>query len=414
MTEDEALFTAAIANPAERTPALALADWFDEHDEPALAVALREEPRIVAFLSELARWDVVPARTLQTHRDGVWADAFQALPAARLLTRYRHLFPFPPGAPERFDPGAPPPTKVGDPPDSCTFLSQWQYMRQRQVGMLREEAARQAAGWPGTGSPFRRVPPGVESVEWRSCIVQEVVLRGNPTTSPVVRQHVAAMREREHPLAWLPLQLSPLESGFGPCLVRFSPGGYGTSGGPAPGTPVRAVSGGLALLIVNTIVPAPESHAFAAVRGWCPGWDGQWEAAEFRLDQPARANYLGADWFRSLPLGDVFATPRPGFVVSRIPASSALTSHIRRGPVGRAYTSGSRSLRSVARVAVVRLACRVRSAADAATVARKLGGAGGSPSAARSGSKTSPGISAWPACGPTAYPSPPLAATDTD
>jgi uncharacterized protein (TIGR02996 family) len=342
MKEDEALLSAALANSADRTPALALADWFDEHGEPELAVALRDEPQIVVFLGELARWDVVPGRPNLIYRDSMLEETFPNLPAARLLTRYHRLFARPPGAPEHFDADAPPPAKVDDTLDPRTFLSRWQYMRQRHVWTLREEAARHAAGRRGTRSPFGRTPPGLDGFEWRSCVVQEMVVRGNdPTTPTIGREHIAAMRERAHPLAWLPVQLSPLESGFGPCLVQFGPRrSYGVSSGPPPGTPVRAVTGGLAVSVVGTTTATPESHAPAAVRGWSTGSNGQWEAGEFRLDRAARADYLGRDWFRSLPLADVFEVPRPRFGVSRIPASSALTYLFLAAQSGGAYTRG--------------------------------------------------------------------------
>src|SRR5215213_5884580 len=97
MTEDRLLFAAALANPAEDTPRLVLADWFDEHDEPDLAAALRLGREMVAFLGELTRWDVSPVCRNRVFENGASRELFPAAPAAELLTRYVAMFPIPPG-----------------------------------------------------------------------------------------------------------------------------------------------------------------------------------------------------------------------------------------------------------------------------------------------------------------------------
>lgn len=80
MTDDELLLAAALEEPRDDTPRLALADWFDEHDEPDLAAGLRAVPQTVAFLAELVPWHVVPSFALVTL-------AFWGGPAARPANR---------------------------------------------------------------------------------------------------------------------------------------------------------------------------------------------------------------------------------------------------------------------------------------------------------------------------------------
>lgn len=55
MTDDAALFAAALAHPGQDTPRLVLADWYDDHDEIELAWALRTVPGIIPFLADLTR-----------------------------------------------------------------------------------------------------------------------------------------------------------------------------------------------------------------------------------------------------------------------------------------------------------------------------------------------------------------------
>jgi uncharacterized protein (TIGR02996 family) len=123
MTEDAALFAAALADPQDATARLALADWLDEHNDPELARALRAVPQIVPSLAELARWDTSPAWPVRAPGTGSrWVDAWETLPAARLLLRYRALFPTPPKAPQELDPEPPQRRGRDDPLGPGRFL----------------------------------------------------------------------------------------------------------------------------------------------------------------------------------------------------------------------------------------------------------------------------------------------------
>jgi uncharacterized protein (TIGR02996 family) len=329
MTEDEALFAAAVTSP-DRTPWLALADWFDEHDEPALALALREEPQLIPFLHGLARWDRVTGQQVWVYRDGALRDAWQVLPAARLLQRYRSLVPVPPNAPASFEPQAPPPRARNDPLNAAAFLNQWQWARVRQIGEFREQAARRADGRPKPGLPFGRVPQSFDPFEWRSCVLQELVLRGR-NLSATVETHAEAMRKQAHPLAWLPLRLLSIESNLAQFVRRWN--APHTFPGYPPPTPVAAVSSAAAPAVVDVIEPDEASVVFAAVRSWGDGG----EAAQFHLDRPAVPDQLGLDWFGSLPTPP-FAGE--GLTVSRTSASVVLAWLFSAAQSGGAYAHG--------------------------------------------------------------------------
>jgi uncharacterized protein (TIGR02996 family) len=338
MTEDEALFAAALTTP-DRTPWLALADWFDEHDEPAIALALREEPQLIPFLHDLARWDRVPRRQVYVHRDGVWHDAWQLLPAASLLQRYRSLVPVPPEAPDSFDPQAPPPRVRTDPLNTGAFLGRWQRARQKQIGALREQAARHADGRPKPGSPFGRVPQGIDPFEWRSCVVHELVVRERNLT-PTARTHATAMQKQAHPLTWLPLHLLPVESDLANYVWRLSPPHtYRSLPVPAtpPQIPVAAVSSAATPTVVNVIVPDEESVVFAAFRSWIYESNGTEIAAQFQLDRLANSDQLGVDWFGSLPTPPLGGE---GLRVSRTSAPAILAWLFSAAQSGGAYAHG--------------------------------------------------------------------------
>ncbi|WP_439626274.1 DUF6183 family protein [Gemmata sp.] len=308
MTEDEALFLAAVANPAETTPALALADWFDEHDEPSLATALRGVPQLVPLLHSLRRWDEVPAWGFQVYESGAMREAWDLLPAARMLTRYRHLFPTTPETPVAFDPAAPPARKYGDTLNTAAFLGNWRHYRQRQVAALREQVAQRAANWTASQRISARIPKGLDAFEWKSCLIHELVLRDCTPGGRAVADHVAAMRERGHPLAWLPLERHAIEAGLlvnqGWQVTAAQQATSRTLSDPPP----RPVELGRA---------AAGSRAFAAVRQWQAESNGDADAAAFVFDRPLTVARHGLDWLPAFPqslLGNVeghAATFRP-------------------------------------------------------------------------------------------------------
>jgi len=327
MTDDEALFLAAVADPADKTPALALADWFDEHDEPALALALRGEEQLVPFLNELMRWDQVPGRAIQVYENGAMREAWQILSAARLLDRFRHLFPTSADTPTEFDPDAKPPQKANDRLNPLAFLSRWQRARQRQIVLLREQAAGRARARNGTRPIFGRIPAGMDPFEWKSCLLHELVIRDRPLTSPSVKRHAAEMRERRHPLAWLPLKRLPAEAGI-------------PDRTPLLGTTIRRRSAEPGPLPVLVTTPDRNSPAFAAIRDLEVESNGALEATEVQLDRVLQLESHGADWFRSLPEASLRSVHGANFTVQRIDALEALALLFAVARTGGAYSRG--------------------------------------------------------------------------
>jgi uncharacterized protein (TIGR02996 family) len=334
-TDDRLLFAATLAHPAEDTPRLALADWFDEHDEPVLAAALRASPGMVAFLAELTRWDTSPS--LRTWgREG--QSPFPALPTARLMGRYPELFPRPPGAPTGYYEDAPVQRRYHtDPHNPSSFLSAWQYERQRQVAAVRELAARAAAA--SAPCVFAEVVDA-RAFEELSCLLHELILRGQkPPAFLGAAEHAARMRERDHPLAWLPLTLLLPDADLGPYLPRFWPGGFGGGGTYATGVPLADAAGSAGGPAVVASEPvAPESLLFAAVAGWEEESNGSLEGALFRLDRPLHLGAVGRSWFAALPADSLGGSTRgAGWFVNRITAAGALATLFGAASGGGAY-----------------------------------------------------------------------------
>jgi uncharacterized protein (TIGR02996 family) len=325
-TDDRLLFAAALAHPAEDTPRLALADWFDEHDEPELATALRANPWMVAFLADLARWDTSPSLRSWTEMAHAAGEAFPVVAAARLMARYLDLFPAPPGAPKEYREDAPLERKHHtDPHNPGSFLSSWEYQRQKQIASLREQAARSAAA-PGPHS-FAGVAQG-RAFEERNCLLHELILRGRPLTAlPGAAEHAARMRERNHPLAWLPLTRLPPDPDLSRYLPHFGPGaGFGVGGTYSTGVPLADAPGGAGVPVVVASEPvAPESLLFAAVAGWEEESNGLLEGVLFRLERPLHAAAAGRSWFAALPADSLGGSTRgAGWFVNRITAAGAL------------------------------------------------------------------------------------------
>jgi uncharacterized protein (TIGR02996 family) len=307
VTEDALLFAAALAHPDEDVPRLALADWFDEHDEPALALALRDGRNLVAFLVELTRWDTLPVRPIRAYKD----EAHRAM--ARLLARYPALFPVPPGARTEFSETAPYPMTSRDPLPPPWFLFQWQRERRKQIIAIRELAARDSDKSP-SARPFRALPDA-RGFEEQSLFLHELVLRGRtPSRIAGALDHAAQMRARGHPLAWLPLALLAADAellAYVPPVPRAAdnPLGVGRVGAPA---------------VVGSDVLELKSPVFAAVRGWAEESKSGLEGHVFRLDQPLDTDTAGSVWFAQLPVAAPQDPAPATWTVNRLTASGAL------------------------------------------------------------------------------------------
>lgn len=328
MTEDALLFAAALANPAEDTPRLVLADWFDEHDEPELASALRAHARIVAYLAELIRWDASPVQRNQyyDHDREELRDLFPSLPAARLLTRYMDQFPLPPGAQTEYDVNAQHPLLAHKLAPPLVFLNRWHYQRAKQIALVRELAARASDRSPLDPDAFDP-PADAHAFESQSCLLCELVLRGHaPFGIPGATAHAERMRAAGHPLAWLPLRLLRPDAELSLHVPRFGPNGAVSFGAPIVGTPLpsRAVTAG-APAVIGSEEFRPESPLFAAVRGWWEESGGHAEGWQFRLDRPLDAGAVGRLWFSRLPAASLNAAlVTPQWSVDRVEASGAL------------------------------------------------------------------------------------------
>jgi uncharacterized protein (TIGR02996 family) len=306
MTEDALLFAAALANPAEHTPRLVLADWYDERDEPDLAAALRASPEMVAFLSELTKWDTVPTLPVATYVNGLYQHLLPVVPAARLMSRHAHLFPVPPAGYSAWAEDAPEPTHTSStgPVPPLHFLHRWQLERQDDIRALRELAARASAR---EQPPEFTEPADARAFEEQSCLLHELVVREREHAAlPAAVAHAARMKERDHPLAWLPTRLLPTDALLPSLAMYFPPNGgysdfevdYGSALG-ATAVPLDAPS-----VITNEEFP-PESPVFAAVRSWETDSNGRLEGRVFHLDRELTASSVSRLWFTRLPAASV-------------------------------------------------------------------------------------------------------------
>jgi uncharacterized protein (TIGR02996 family) len=340
MTEDALLFAAALANPAEHTPRLVLADWYDERDEPDLAAALRASPELVAFLSELIKWDIAPA--LPLHENGETRHYFPFVPAAQLLSRHLHLFPVPPGARTEWSESAPPPTYGSKGPvPPVYFLQWWQHERRTQVSALRELAARASAR---EQPPDFAEPADARDFEEQSCLLHELVVRGRGHAAlPDALAHAARMKECVHPLAWLPTRLLSADAFLPTLAVRFQPNGAhdpATTFGYGGALEAIAVPLDAPRVVANEELP-PESPVFAAIRSWVTDSNGRLEGRVFRLDRELDASTVSRLWFTRLPAdsvgGSIVGT---SWFVNRLASANALALLFAAAQTGGAYSRG--------------------------------------------------------------------------
>lgn len=324
MTEDALLFAAALANPAEHTPRLVLADWYDERDEPDLAAALRASPEMVAFLSDLTKWDRVPTQEL-AHDNSESRPPFPMVATAQLLTRHMHLFPVPPGARKEWSEDAPAfyfgSTEPLQPPH---FLGWWQHERRTQVGALRELAARASArGQP----PAFHTPTDARDFEEQSCLLHELVVRGREHVGlPHAVAHAERMKQCGHPLAWLPTQLLSADAFLPQHATHFSNSGYGTIGAVGYGGALEATAVPFdAPRVVSTEDLPDEAPVFAAVSGWQAESGGSYEACVFRLERELNTDTVSRLWFTRLPAASVDSSiVSSGWRVNRMAVANTL------------------------------------------------------------------------------------------
>jgi uncharacterized protein (TIGR02996 family) len=305
MTDDAALFAAALAHPDADTPRLVLADWFDDHGEEELAWALRTNDDIIPFLADLIRWDRMPvAATIET-RDGHIVNRWVSQYWAELLVRYRDQIPQPPGAPTAYDPDAGWTfIASAEQPGPGAFLMAWQAARRRQVAGLREAASRAAADWPQLSVTF---PAGedAQAVEMRAVLVHELVIRGHDLR--VVDGWGAIWDDiatRSHPLFWLPPKLLPLEDTIPDVLPQY----HSFRPFPVHATHPPLPTRGLVMVgATNSAEPTASSPAWAAVRGMRDESNGRLEAREVMLAAAFSAREEWSGWFESLPIPSVRA-----------------------------------------------------------------------------------------------------------
>lgn len=347
MNDDQLLFAAALAHPAEDTPRLALADWFDEHDEPDLAAGLRESKEMIVFLGELLRWDATPVHQMRTysHKTQAFDDLFPTRIAARLLKRYQALFPVPPGARTEYREDAPLDRRsYHDPHNPISFLYEWQHERRRQITAIRGYAA----GIAGKRSLDSRVfePPtnDPKAFEERSCLLNELVLRRRDlSVFPGSLKHADIMRERGHPLTWLPLSLLPPDAELP--VPQFNRSG-GVSMGTVSGgevLPIRAIEDDVVPAIIASEPFPPESRLFEAVRSWRNESNGSLEGILFHLNRPLRPDEAGRLWFTRLPAESLNASLiMANWSIHRVTTSHALAMLFGAAHNGGAYSEGER------------------------------------------------------------------------
>jgi hypothetical protein len=147
------------------------------------------------------------------------------------------------------------------------------------------------------------------------------------------------MRERNHPLAWLPRKLFPPDADLGPYLPRFGPGaGFGVGGTYATGVPLSDPPGGAVGPAAASEPVASESLLFAAVAGWEEESNGLLEGVLFRLDRPLDVGAVGRSWFAALPADSLGGSTRgAGWFVNRTTAAGALARLFGAASGGGAY-----------------------------------------------------------------------------
>ncbi|MFB7666346.1 DUF6183 family protein [Kitasatospora sp. NPDC056138] len=121
--------------------------------------------------------------------------------------------------------------------------------------------------------------------ELRACLIHELVLRGAPVAAlpEVVTWAAESPFWGNHPLAWLPWSLSPLEGS--PDLPRYFSGGVGFSVGYGLTSGARLPSGSCGV-VPSVRRSATEPALTAAVERWTLRHNGRVEAGIHLADEP--------------------------------------------------------------------------------------------------------------------------------
>ncbi|KOG08086.1 MULTISPECIES: DUF6183 family protein [Streptomyces] len=158
------------------------------------------------------------------------------------------------------------------------------------------KGARYPASLLATGHTAEDLAPaftGSASDELRSCLLQELVLRGAPVAqNPAIATWAAAPERLGHPLSWLPLTLSGIESEAALPSHGVGSSGWATPYGPSSHRSAAAARGTVTTGVVDTTSPAQAAAMAAAVATWTDESNGRVEARVFDLTEPLDAEAI--------------------------------------------------------------------------------------------------------------------------
>lgn len=188
---------------------------------------------------------------------------------------------------------------------------------------------------------LERNPHDERRFDFRCCLLQELILRGNPLAGlPGVERFADWMRTRNHPLAWLPLALQSIEATVSDYLPHYSAGGsscalpYGPSSEvekslPIGGEPIAACA-----------EPCPSDLIGAVVQNWQAQSNGMFEVRVFRAERPLCETDLSVAFLRSLNLDSLAGAKEDGIRAERISPDEVFNVLFAAASTGGAYNSG--------------------------------------------------------------------------
>jgi hypothetical protein len=185
------------------------------------------------------------------------------------------------------------------------------------------------------------MPPeegGGAAFEGAACLLHELVIRrraANLICDTLERE----MRRREHPLAWLPPWLLPLESEIPRYLPHFTPTGGGFTSPHNEGQPLDTAPTAPAdvPVVLSSETIAESAPLFSAVRGWAEESNGLLEGKLFRLDSSLPA-LVGGEWFADLPADSLAgALTEPQWAINRRTPAEAFAQLFAAAHTGGAY-----------------------------------------------------------------------------
>jgi uncharacterized protein (TIGR02996 family) len=312
MTHEEAFLQAILDSPDDDTPRLVYADWLEEQGDQR-ARTVRDHPDLFHFLARLK--DVADVETsLQQLAGWPFEGKAHLVSALALFLGCRpnptRLVQRLPGVDERAIARVVQALTLTPAPRNADLDLQDVVGQPPKASEVAERASRLAAGVTPSVlvGVLEQLQQDSQYLELLGCLAQEMVLRGVVLEGVAVAEAVVAgLKERDHPLAWLPLSLTSVEGDLRRWLPRYGGEGIVSWSGAylssqVEGDSLQVPSDDNLAVLQEVTDEAMAARIATAVRNWCEESNGQVEARVFQTGQSLGVGALSVGLLQSLRL----------------------------------------------------------------------------------------------------------------